>query len=56
MSSIVRGVAEYQQISLLKRPIQIFYYITLSVVALLVVFCAVWLGFYLARTITIPIT
>ncbi len=55
MSSIVRGFEEYQQISLLKRPIQTFYYITLSVVALLVVFCAVWLGFYLARTITIPI-
>ncbi|MFZ1984497.1 MAG: ATP-binding protein [Desulfatitalea sp.] len=55
MASIVRGFEEYQQISLLKRPIQTFYYITLSVVALLVVFCAVWLGFYLARTITIPI-
>ncbi|KJS29485.1 MAG: histidine kinase [Desulfatitalea sp. BRH_c12] len=55
MSSIVRGFEEYRQIVLLKRPIQTFYYITLSVVALLVVFCAVWLGFYLARTITIPI-
>ncbi len=55
MSSIQRGFEEYQQITLLKRPIQTFYYITLSVVALLVVFCAVWLGFYLARTITIPI-
>jgi two-component system nitrogen regulation sensor histidine kinase NtrY len=55
MSSIARGFEEYQQIKLLKRPIQTFYYITLSVVALLVVFCAVWLGFYLAKTITIPI-
>ena len=55
MNSIVRGFEEYQQIKLLKRPIQTFYYITLSVVALLVVFCAVWFGFYLAKTITIPI-
>lgn len=55
MTSIARGFEEYQQIKLLKRPIQTFYYITLSVVALLVVFCAVWLGFYLAKTITIPI-
>lgn len=55
MESIARGFEEYQQIILLKRPIQTFYYITLSVVALLVVFCAVWLGFYLAKTITIPI-
>ena len=55
MSSISRGFEEYQQIKLLKKPIQITYYITLSIVALLVVFCAVWFGFYLAKTITIPI-
>jgi two-component system nitrogen regulation sensor histidine kinase NtrY len=55
MASISRGYEEYQQIKLLKKPIQITYYITLSIVALLVVFCAVWFGFYLAKTITIPI-
>ena len=36
MSSISRGFEEYQQIKLLKKPIQITYYITLSIVALLV--------------------
>lgn len=55
MASISRGFEEYQQIKLLKEPIQITYYITLSIVALLVVFCAVWFGFYMAKTITIPI-
>ncbi|MCG6910188.1 MAG: PAS domain-containing protein [Deltaproteobacteria bacterium] len=55
MSSISRGFEEYQQIKLLKRPIKITYYITLSIVGLLVVFCAVWFGFYLAKSITIPI-
>ncbi len=55
MSSISRGFEEYQQIKLLKKPIQVTYYITLSIVALLVVFCSVWFGFYLAKTITIPI-
>ena len=55
MASISRGFEEYQQIKLLKRPIQITYYITLSIVALLVLFCAVWFGFYLAKSITIPI-
>ena len=55
MTSISRGFEEYQQIKLLKRPIQITYYITLSIVGLLVVFCAVWFGFYLAKSITIPI-
>ena len=55
MSAIKKGYEEYQQITLLKQPIQAFYYLTLSIVGLLVVFCAVWLGFYLAKTITIPI-
>jgi nitrogen fixation/metabolism regulation signal transduction histidine kinase len=55
MASISKGIDEYQQIKLLKKPIQITYYITLSIVALLVIFCAVWFGLYLAKTITIPI-
>ncbi len=55
MQSISRGFEEYQQIKLLKKPIQITYYITLSIVALLVVFCAIWFGFYMAKSITIPI-
>lgn len=55
MASISRGVEEYQQIKLLKEPIQITLYITLSIVGLLVVFCAMWFGFYLAKSITIPI-
>jgi len=55
LASISRGFEEYQQIKLLKEPIQVTYYITLSIVALLVVFCAVWFGFYMAKTITIPI-
>lgn len=55
MASISKGVEEYQQIKLLKKPIQSSYYITLSVVGLLVVFCAVWFGFYLAKSISIPI-
>lgn len=55
MDSISRGFEEYQQIKLLKEPIQITYYITLSIVALLVLFCAVWFGFYFARSISVPI-
>ena len=55
MDSISRGFDEYQQIKFLKRPVRITYYITLSIVALLVVFCAVWFGFYMAKTISIPI-
>ena len=43
------------QLKLTKRPAQISYYIALSIVALLVVFCAVWFGFQIAKSITIPI-
>lgn len=55
MTSISRGFEEYQQIKLMKKPIQISYFIALSIVALLVIFCAVWFAFYLAKSITIPI-
>ena len=55
MQSISDGFQEYQQIKLLKEPIQLTYYVALSIVALLVVFCAIWLGLYLAKTISIPI-
>lgn len=55
LASISMGFEEYQQIKLLKRPIQVTYYITLSIVALLVMFCAIWFGFYQAKAITTPI-
>lgn len=55
LAAISRGFDEYQQIKLLKKPVQLTYYISLSIVALLVLFCATWFGFYLAKTISIPI-
>ena len=55
LESISQGFEEYQQIKLYRKPIQITYYISLSIVALLVLFCAIWFGFYLAKTISIPI-
>jgi two-component system nitrogen regulation sensor histidine kinase NtrY len=55
MASISEGFEEYQQIKLYKKPVQITYFISLSIVALLVLFCAIWFGFYLAKTISVPI-
>jgi two-component system nitrogen regulation sensor histidine kinase NtrY len=55
MASISEGYEEYQQIKLYKKPVQITYFISLSIVALLVLFCAIWFGFYLAKTISVPI-
>ncbi len=52
---ILKGMEEYQQLKLAKKPAQIFYYIALAVVALLVVFCAIWFGFALAKSITVPL-
>jgi two-component system nitrogen regulation sensor histidine kinase NtrY len=55
LRAILKGVEEYQQLKLTKRPAQISYYIALSIVALLVIFCAIWFGFQMAKSITIPI-
>ncbi|MCD4674443.1 MAG: HAMP domain-containing protein, partial [Desulfobacula sp.] len=55
LQAILKGVEEYHQLKMAKKPAQVSYYIALSIVALLVVFCAVWFGFQLAKSITIPI-
>jgi len=55
LDSISRGIGEYQQIKMLKQPIRYTYYISLTIVALLVMFCAIWFGMYLSKTITVPI-
>lgn len=55
LQTIINGIEEYHQLKMAKRPAEIYYYIALSIVALLVVFCAIWFGFQLAKSITIPI-
>jgi two-component system nitrogen regulation sensor histidine kinase NtrY len=55
LAAISRGFDQYQQMKMMKWPIQVSHLITLSIVALLIIFCATWFGFYLARTLTIPI-
>jgi two-component system nitrogen regulation sensor histidine kinase NtrY len=55
MAAISRGFDQYQQIKMVKKPIQVSHLVTLSIVALLIIFCATWFGFYLAKTLTIPI-
>jgi len=46
---------EYRQQRLLKVPVIGNYYITYIMITLLILFSAIWLGFYMARGITIPI-
>ncbi|MFH1887620.1 MAG: ATP-binding protein [Pseudomonadota bacterium] len=55
MAAISRGYQEYQQTQMLKKPIQTSFYITLSIVSLVIVFCAIWFGLYLSKTLTVPI-
>lgn len=55
LASISQGTETYRQLKMLKKPIQWSNYMALSIVALLAVFCAVWFGFYLAKSITIPL-
>ena len=55
MRAIKKNFEEYQQIKMLKKPIQTTYYMYWSIIALLVTFCAIWFGFYLAKSMTIPL-
>ena len=55
LKAIARGLQEYQQLKMLKRPIKISNIITLSIVTLLIIFSSIWFGFYLSKEITIPI-
>ena len=46
---------DYKQQSFLKLPVSANYYITFLLITLLILFSAIWLGFYMARGITVPI-
>ena len=46
---------EFNELRTYRRPLASSYLLTLAVVTLLVVFAAIWIGFYLARGISIPI-
>src|SRR3990172_7160753 len=55
IKNIVSAFEEYKQLKLLKYPIKFSYEITLLLITLLILFSAIWFGFYLARGITVPI-
>lgn len=55
LAQVTQGMEEYRRTILLKKPAENIYYLVMTIVALLVVFCAIWFAFYLAKTITIPI-
>lgn len=55
IEGIKAGLESYRQLLVVKNPIKTNQYITLSLVALLIVFAATWFGFHLAKTITVPL-
>ncbi len=48
-------VQRYNQLEEQKNPVKTFYLITLIFITLLIIFSASWIGFHLAKAITVPI-
>ncbi len=55
LAGISRGLEEYRQSKMLKKPVKISHIITLSIVTLLIIFSSIWFGFFLSKGITVPI-
>jgi len=55
MELISKGLEGYRQLMLLKAPIKTSLLVMLLIVTLLIVFAAIWFGFYVARGLTGPI-
>ncbi len=55
MQSVSRGIADYRQLVMLKAPIKLTLIIMLMIITLLILFGAIWFGFYIARSLTGPI-
>ena len=55
VESIINAYEDYKELELSKNPIKASYIITFLLITLLILFAAIWFGFYLARGITVPI-
>jgi two-component system nitrogen regulation sensor histidine kinase NtrY len=55
MQAISEGITGYQQMIMLKAPIKFSLIIMLLIITLLILFGAIWFGFYIARGLTGPI-
>ncbi len=53
--SITNAFEDYKQLTLKKELIKSSYQVTLAIVALVLLFSAIWIGFYLAKSITVPL-
>jgi len=55
IQNISTYIQRYRLLLIQKNPMKAFYIITLLFVTLLIVFAASWIGFHLAKSITVPI-
>jgi len=55
INNISSYVQRYNQLKIQKNPVKTFYLITLVFITLLIIFAASWIGFRLAKSITVPI-
>ncbi|MGE3901735.1 MAG: ATP-binding protein [Nitrospiraceae bacterium] len=55
MEGIGQRYAEYKQMRTMKNPIKAGAYLFVAVVTVMILFGATWFGFYVARSITVPI-
>ncbi len=55
MTVISRGIEGYRQLMLLKNPLKTSLLVMLLIVTLLIIFSAIWFGFYIAQGLTGPI-
>ncbi len=55
MTLITQGIEDYRQLKHMKKPFKFWLLAILLIVTLLIVFAAVWFGFYIARGITDPL-
>lgn len=55
INNITAYVQRYRQLKIQKNPVKTFYLMTLFFITLLIIFAASWIGFHLAKGITVPI-
>ena len=55
MQGITKQYTDYRQMKALENPIKAGAYLFVAVVTVLLLFSATWFGFYVARSITVPI-
>lgn len=55
INNISAYVQRYSQLKIQKNPVKAFYFITLIFITLLIIFAASWIGFHIAKGITVPI-